>query len=281
MWWSRQYRYLTLFVVFASGAAAGAGSGFVVGLGGEVDTAGGRAVSVFGDYGLGEKTWLTGAAATTQTGGFIDLDTVYFDAGIDHWFDPIGVRVSGAYWGDAELLDSVDVRGTLYLRNDTGSLSVDYERRDFDFTFDSILTDARRTTEFYADGFGLSGRIKATDNSSLFLRGMDYRYSRDINLQESIDILSFFSTSRLSLMNSLLDYRASGGIEMRFGLTSLDLRVETWQTAVDQGRVNSIGLGMLTPVSGATDMEFRFTYDESDNFGSTISFSVFMYYFGI
>ena len=90
-----------------------------------------------------------------------------------------------------------------------------------------------------------------------------------------------FSISRLSLMNSLIDYRASGGVEWRFGLSSVDLRIETWQTAVDQGRVNSIGLGMLTPVSGATDMEFRFAYDESENFGSTISFSFFMYYLGI
>ena len=51
---------------------------------------------------------------------------------------------------------------------------------------------------------------------------MDYRYSRDINLQESIDILSFFSTSRLSLMNSLLDYRASGGME---SMNMIDRRI--------------------------------------------------------
>lgn len=281
MYWSRRYSYLTLLLVLVAGRAAGAGNGYVLGLGGEVDTAGGRAISAFGDYGIGEKTWLTAAAATTQTGGFINLDTVYVDAGIDHWFEPVGIRVSGAYWGDADLLDSVDVKGTLYFRNDQGSLSFDYERRDFDFTFDSILTDARRTTEFYADGVGLSGRLQATERTSLFLRGTGYRYSRDINLQESIDILSFFSTSRLSLMNSLIDYRASGGVEWRFGLRSVDLRIETWQTAVDQGRVNSIGLGMLTPVSGTTDMEFRFAYDESENFGSTLSFSFFMYYFGI
>lgn len=279
MWWSSAS--LILLLVTISGAASGAGNGYVVGLGTDVDTAGGRAVSIFADYGLGENTWLSAGIATAHTGGLVNLDTTYADMGIDHWFDPVGVRASVAYWGDADLLDSVDLRGAFYLRNDRGALSLDYERRDFNFTFDSSLTDVRRTAEFYADGIGLSGRLNATKNLSIFLGGMRYDYSRDINLQERTDILDLFSLSRLSLMNSLLDYRVSGWVERRYGLAAVDLRVETWQTAIDKGRVNSIGLGMLTPVSGATDMEFRFAYDDSENFGSTISFSVFMYYFGL
>lgn len=279
MWLSEQYRYLTLIALVFSGSASG--EGYVLGFGAEFDTAGGRAASMFGDYGVGENTWLSAAAATTQAGGFIDLETVYADVGIDHWFDPVGIRISGAYWGDDDLLDSVDARAAVYIRNDTGSVTLDYERRFFDFTFDSIISDERRTTEFHADGYGLAARLKTSERASVFLRGMSYQYSRDISLQESIDVLRFFSTSRLSLMNSLIDYRVSGGLEWNFGLRLVDIRLEQWQTAVDKGRVNSIGIGMLTPVSAASDMEFRFAYDESDNFGSTVAFSVYLYYFGI
>jgi hypothetical protein len=279
MYWCKRLRYLTaLSALFCGDAMA---EGYVLGLGAESDTAGGRAASVFADLGVAEKTWLSGAAATTQTGGDLGLDTIYVDAGIDHSFDPVGVRIGAAYWGDADILDSVDLRGSVYVSGDLGYLSADYERREFDFTFASILNpDVRRTTEFSADGFGMAGRIKATERTSFSFGGTSYRYSRDINLQPNIDILSALSTSRLSLMNSLIDYRAYVGADLRFGLSSIDLRFEKWQTAIDGGKIDSVGLGVLTPASDRSDLEFRFVYDRSENFGRTISLSAYYYYFG-
>lgn len=255
--------------------------GYALGVGVESDTAGGRAVSAFGDVGVGESTWISAAAATTRTGGSLNLDTVYFDLGLDHSFDPVGIRFAASYWGDDDILDSADLRGTMYLRGKAGYLSIDYERRAFDFTFRSLLNPRQlRTTEFTSDGVGFAGRINASEKVNVFAGGTTYQYSRDLRIQQSIDTLINFSSSRLSLMNSLLDYRGYVGIEWQFGLASVELRAEQWQTAIDGGQVNSFGLGLVTAVSDHGDMEYRFMFDDSEYYGETVSFSIYYYYFG-
>jgi hypothetical protein len=82
-------------------------------------------------------------------------------------------------------------------------------------------------------------------------------------------------------MNSLIDYRVSGGVEFRIGSRSLDLTLSNWQTAVDGGKVRSISVGFLTPSGPASDLELRVAFDESENFGRTIALAVSFYYFGI
>ena len=101
-----------------------------------------------------------------------------------------------------------------------------------------------------------------------------------IQLQENIDVLRVLSVSRLSLINSLVDYRLSGGISVRFGARALDFNVSSWRTELDQGQVNSYGIGLIMPVADFSDLELRFAYDDSENFGSTYVFSVFFYTFG-
>ena len=265
-----------------AGSANAEKSDLILGFGGEADSARGRALVLFGDLGIGEHTWLSATAAGTRTGGFSGgLETLYADIGIDHWFEPVGIRLGGGYWGDEDLLDSNDFHASVYYRNDAMQVSVDYEWRDFDFTFFNDLLPAPRVFEFQGDGYGLSTRFKLTDAVSMSLGGMSYDYSRNINLQPNIDILRRFSTSRLSLMNSLLDYRATLSIDRNFGTRNASFVVEQWQTAIDQGVVNSIGVGLLTPMGEFNDLELRFSYDHSDEFGSTVTLSAFFYFFGI
>jgi hypothetical protein len=254
----------------------------ILGFGGETDTASGRAVAVFADIGVADATWLSATIAGTRTGGFSGgLQTLYADLGFDHWFDPIGFRIGGGYWGDDALLDSNDFRASVYFRNRKTMVSVDYEWRDFDFTIVNDLLPAPRVFEFSSEGYGLSTRFEISDAVSLSLGGMSYGYSRDINLQPNIDVLRRFSTSRLGLMNSLLDYRVTASIDRSFGPRSISLVLEQWQTAIDQGIVNSVGAGILTPMGNLSDLEFRLSFDESDDFGSTLTLSAFFYFFGI
>jgi hypothetical protein len=219
-------------------------------------------------------------AQTTTSGALGGLDTLYADVGVDHWFEPLGIRLGGGYWGNDRILDSNDLRGSVYFKNDALSISADYEHRDFEFTFNSILLPAPRTIGFYADGYGISTRFDASDTVSITLGGMSYSYSRNINLQPNVDLLRIFSTSRLGLMNSLLDYRVSVGIGWSLGLQNIDLRIERWQTSIDQENVDSIGLGITTPAGQSSDMEFRISYDRSRNFGDTLALSVYYYLFG-
>lgn len=279
--YSKCYNLLIFIIFVLSSALTRADQGdYVVGVGAEGDSADGRAVSLFGDFGLGDDTWLSAAGAYTSTQGILGFDATYADLALDHNFDPIGIRLGGAYWGDAALLDSVDLRASVYFRNEHLSISADVERRDFDFTFVSLVTDRENTVSFYANGAGLTSWLELGNRASVYVGGMDYEYSIDIRLQENIDVLRFLSVSRLSLINSLVDYRLHGGLNLRFGDRSLDLNVSNWRTELDQGQVTSFGIGFTMPLDQFSDLELRVAYDDSENFGDTYVFSVFFYTFG-
>jgi hypothetical protein len=260
---------------------AEAGAGYVLGLNAEADNASGRAIAGFIDYGATENTWLSGTVARTNTGGVLGgLETIYLDAAIEQSFGVAGVRAGAAYWGDKDILDSNDLRAAVFFRGKKGSLSLDYEWRDFDFLFTSPFDDRVRTVEFTANGIGAAASLQSSETSRIFVSGMRYDYSREIRLQPEIDVLRLLSSSRLSLMNSLIDYRVSGGVEFRFGNRSLDLTLSNWQTAVDGGKVRSISVGFVTPSGPASDLEFRVAFDESENFGNTFALAVSFYFFG-
>jgi len=255
--------------------------GYILGIGAAADTEDGRAISAFGDFGIGENTWLSATIGATDTEGIAGgFSTTSTDVGIDHYFNPIGIRISGAYWGDSSILDSDDVRASFYYRDDIASFSADYERRNFDFIFGTSLLQDARKAEFHADGWGMTNRIQLSDRITFRLSGMHYGYSRNIRIQPDIDALRFLSASRLSLMNSLIDYRVNAGVEYRFGLRSVDVSAGSWKTAVDQSKVNSYTIGFVTPMTDRTDVEFRLSFDDSENFGNTTALTAYLYYFG-
>lgn len=255
--------------------------GYILGAGVALDTEDAIALTAFGDLAVRDDTWLSATVGTTETeaviGGF---ETTFYDLGIDHYFDPVGIRLVGSYWGDADILDSDDFRVSLYYRDDIASFSANYERRDFDFIFGSILLQTRRKVEFHADGWGMTNRIRFGDSVTFHLGGMFYEYSRRIRIEPDIDVLRFLSASRLSLINSLIDYRVSAGVEYAFGLRSVDVSAGTWKTAVDQSKVDSWSIGFLTPMTDRTDIEFRLSFDDSENFGRTTALTAYLYYFG-
>lgn len=268
---------LAIYLVLAPVVEA---AGYVVGIGAEGDSVEGRAISAFGDFGFGENTWLALAAGVSRTEGFLRTnDTRFVDAGIDHWFKPVGIRLGGSYWGNPDILDSRDIRASIYARGKTGSISLEYEKRYFEFDLQSDALRGR-TAEFRADGWGLNGRVELSEKISFLIGGMAYDYSRNLRLQPDIDLLAYLSSSRLSMINSLIDQRFNAGLEFDFGLKSVDITAGRWQAAMDGSNVDSYSLGFLTPVSDRLDMEIRISRDDSETFGSTTALSVHFYYFG-
>lgn len=256
-------------------------AGFVLGAGIEADSEDGRALTAFGDFEVSDKTWLSGSLSAFEINGPLGKrDTRFADVGLDHFFEPFGVRIGASYWGNSDLLDSLDLKASLYYRSESIMLAADYERRDFDFVVLSDFPLLRRTAEFSANGIGLTSRFPAGENASLHIGGISYDYSRNIRVQPDIDVLRFLSSSRLSMINSLIDYRVSAGAEYRFGLRSVDFSVGRWRTAVDGGTVDSFSMGYLTPFTDRLDAELRFSIDESEYFGRTVAMSVYLYYFG-
>ena len=93
----------------------------------QADAADGIAGVVLGDFAVGEETWLYGGIARSSVELPIrdETETWYGDVGVDHFFDPAGVRFGRAYWGDNSVLDSTDARAAVNFRGSSSRLSFD------------------------------------------------------------------------------------------------------------------------------------------------------------
>jgi hypothetical protein len=273
-----------LFFLIAQGAAAA--EGYIVAVGAEVDTQDSYAFSAFGDLAVGDNTWLSAGAAMSRTDvPESSFDAIDADVQIDHlfepWFEHLGVRLAVAYWGDSDVLDSVDFRSSIYLKYPRFSLSADVERRNYDLVIGPPLLRDSRTAGFSADGVGFAGRLQTGERVSVYAGGMWYDYSRHASLRPRIDELRFLSLSRLILGNGLVDRKSHAGIEVEFGPRILDFSYANWHsTAAQGGNIDSFGVGFLTPLGASSDIEFRLSRDESDAFGNSTVLSVFLYFFG-
>ncbi len=273
-------RWLLLLLLLTSSAHAG--EGYVLGGGLEADTEDGLALSAIGDFGLTENTRLSGAIARNMADLQFrpDIDTWYADLGLDHWWDPVGIRLGLAYWGDNDTLDSTDVNTSLYWRGDSFSIAGDYEFRDFSFLLPATDQFPGRKIGFDANGIGLAARFDITDTVTFGLSGMDYDYSVNLKVDDNRRLLDLLSFSRLSLINSLIDYRAHATLGVDVGKRRWQLDVGAWKGEVDGGTTRSATVRFLNPLSEAADIEFALGMDDSDLYGTVTFLSVFLYFYG-
>jgi len=259
-----------------------AADGYIVGFGIEGDSADGLSASVLTDIAVAKNTWLTAAVAknTVDLPRNDSIDSWYGDLGLDHWFDPVGVRVGVSYWGDSDTLDSKDWRSSVYWRGDKIMIAGDYEYRDFRFDLPSTDFFPGRTARFDANGIGLTTRFNLTPKTSFGVHGMDYDYSVNLRLAQNSGILDLLSFSRLSLINSLVDYRVGVtlGVETAKQYWRLDL--SSTKGEADGGTTRSATLRLLTPMGKGSDIELSLGVDDSDLYGNVTFLSVFLYFYG-
>ena len=272
-------RYAALLLLSTNAWAAG---DYVIAGGVQADSADGIAGVVLGDLAVGEKTWLSAgiARSSVELPARDELETWYGDVGLDHYFDPAGVRLGLAYWGDNSVLDSTDARASLYVRGSSGSLSFDYEFRDLQLELPEFDFIRRRQVNFDAHGYGLGARLDLTDNVDVRFRGMSYDYSINLRLDPNRDIVNLISVTRLSLLNTLVDYRASLSLGIDFGLKRLEFEADQWRGAVEGSITNSYSARFLVPIGRRNDIEFELGFDESENYGEVTVFSVLLYFYG-
>ena len=273
----------SFLLVLLAGNAFAAGNGFMIGGGIESDNEDGLGVSVIGGVGLAENTWLSAglARSSVELSSGRELEALYADAELDHYFDQIGIRIGVAYWGDAEVLESNDWRGSVYWRGDAVMLAAEYEFRDFDFIIPSTNFRTNREIMFDADGIGASARFQLSENTSLHLKGMHYDYSIPFRPVENVDAARLLTVSRLSLINTLVDYRASASLGVDHGLKRWEIDFTTWEGVIDRSRTNSATLRYLMPMSDKTDIEFGLGYDDSELYGDVVFFSLYLYFYGV
>ncbi|HSM32090.1 MAG TPA: hypothetical protein VK854_15440 [Woeseiaceae bacterium] len=276
MSWPRPVALLLL-----SGNCWAAGE-YVIAGGLQADSADGLAAALLGDVAVGEQTWLSAGLARSSVELPIrdELETWYGDVGLDHFFDPAGVRLDLAYWGDNSVLDSRDARASLYFRGGSGSLSLDYEFRDLELELPEFDFIRRQQVNFDANGFGFGARLDLSERVNVRFKGMSYDYSVNLRRDPTRDIVNLISVTRLSLLNTLVDYRASASLGIDFGLKRLEFEFAQWKGAVEGSRTNSYSLRFLAPIGRRNDIEFGFGYDDSENYGEVTVFSVYLYFYG-
>lgn len=279
MSWRNAVAFLTLLLL--AGRAV-AGEGYILGAGLEGDTQDGFAVSLIGELGVAKDTWISAAVARQSAESTLaqDLDTRYADVGIDHWWNPIGIRAGVAYWGDSDTLDSADLRGSAYWRNDRFFISGDYQYRDFTIVLPATDFFESRKAGFGADGVGLSARVEITDTVSFGLSGMDYDYDVNLKLDSNRPLLQLLTFSRLSLINSLVDYRATATLTLDAGKRRWNFEIGSWKGEVDGGTTRSATVSVLNPISDKSDIEFALGVDDSELYGNVTFFSVFLFFYG-
>jgi hypothetical protein len=255
---------------------------YVIAGGLQGDSADGLAAVLLGDLAVGEETWLSAGIARSSVELPVrdELESWYGDVGLDHFFEPAGVRLRLAYWGDNSVLDSRDARASVYFRGGRGSLSFDYEFRDFELELPEAIFIRRRQVSFDANGFGLGARLDLSEDVDIRFKGMSYDYSVNLRLDPNRDIVNLISVTRLSLLNTLVDYRASIALGVDFGLKRLEFEAAQWEGAVAGSRTNSYSVRFLTPIAERNDVEFELGYDDSDNYGEVTFFSVLLYFYG-
>ena len=272
----------SFFLLLFASVSASAADGYMIGGGAESDSEGGLSATLLGGVGLSERTWLSAGIAKSSVDlvSGRKLETLYADVELDHFFDPIGIRVGAAYWGDSDVLESNDWRASMYYRNDTATLSLEYEFRDFDFVIPSPDFLVSRRIMFDADGFGASARINTSENTSLRLRGIKYDYSIPFRPVENVDAASLISVTRLSLVNTLVDHRASVSLSIDQGLKNWDIELSTWENIVDKSRTRSLTVSYLMPMTDKTDIELGIGYDDSELYGDVTFFSLYLFFYG-
>ncbi|MEM7433021.1 MAG: hypothetical protein AAF351_13960 [Pseudomonadota bacterium] len=257
--------------------------GFLVGGGFEVDEEGGLRGGLVAGLELGESTWLSGAASTgsSELGNGDTTDLLYTDIDLDHYFDPIGVRIGAAYWGDPDLLDSVDWRVSAYVRNERIFFGVNYEHRDFDFTIPPADFFAGREFEFTGEGLGATLRLPLGEKASISFDGMKYDYSVNFEPNDAVVAARLLTATRLSLINELIDGRLGVGLGIDVGEHRWELDYATWESALGSIQTDSFTLRFIMPATDRLDLEFSLGFDETE-FGDSVYYaSVYGYFFGV
>lgn len=256
---------------------------FVIGAGIEADSQDSLAFSLLADVAVENNTWLSASIGYSGVDGPLrqDFDYLYADLGVDHFFDPVGIRFGVSYWGDSDLLDSTDIRGSIYSSSGDHSLSINGEYRDFEFDIPPLNLRPQTNVGFDATGLGVSARIGISERVSLRASGMSYEYSREFNLGDDaaavVDLLTF---SRLSVLSSLVDWRAGAGIGVDVGLRRWQVDVSKWRGIVDRSNNVGVTISFLTPMTNRTDLEISLGYDDSDLYGEVTFLSAFVYFYG-
>ena len=263
---------------------AAPGSLWAVGLGAQVDEDSSDSVLATVNWGVTRSTWLLFSAARSRSPAErADISAQSLVAGVDHRFGLVGVTFQVERWGDSDVLESDELRGSFYIQQERLRIALNHERRDIDIPF--TLTGplggtVRRTAQLSADSFGLSVRVQPAERWQLYFEATEHDYERDLALLPRIDRLNLLSTSALTLANSFVDHERMLGFERELGRTLLNVSFREDRSAIDGSKLETIEAGVLWPISRRIDVEVNLGSGRSDLVDSGLYGGVLLLIYG-
>ena len=243
---------------------------WMLGLGAQVDEE--ESDSLLGTLyvGVGSSTWLTfvaGQSSSPADRADIDADTLAI--GVDHRFEQVGFTVEAERWGDSDALETENFSGSVYFDRERWRVGLGYRTRDIEIPF--TLTGplggtVRRSQQVSADSISVDARFALAERWQLSLGLAEHDYERDLNVLPRIANLNLLSTSTLTLANSFLDHERYIAVDREFGQVSLNVRVATDRSAIDDSKFDTREAAVLFPIGDRVDLEVNVGNGKSDFF---------------
>ena len=257
---------------------------WALGLGSQLDAEGSSSTVASVDIAASKTTWLRASGSVgSSPSSRGDIQTRTLSVGIDQGFRPIGLTLDLQRWGDPDLVESNDIKASLYFRGDVFTAALLAERRDFDITFSVTGPGGdvfSRTVGFTGDGWGLRLSAKPNERWRVFASGRKYDYSANLAALPRIQLVDFLFSSTLTLANSLVDHEISAGVERSFGNRALSLTYARDRSAVDRTFLESLDVGLLFPVGKRVDLELSFGVSDSQDFGGETFGGIYLFIYG-
>jgi hypothetical protein len=260
------------------------GPPWALGLGAQLDVHGSASTVASFDIAATKTTWLRASGALgSSPNDRGDIQTTTLSAGFDQSFGPMGLTLDFQRWGDPDLIESDDIKASIYFRGSALTVALLAERREFDVTF-SVTGPAgevfSRTVGFKGDGWGLRLMAKPSERWRFFAAGRKYDYSANLAALPRIQLVDFLFSSTLTLANSLVEFETSVGVERSFGDRSLSLTYARDRSAVDRTYLESLDIGFLFPVSKRVDLELSLGISDSQDFGGETFGGIYLFFYG-
>ena len=243
---------------------------WMLGLGAQVDDE--ESDSLLGTLyvGVGSSTWLTlvaGQSSSPADRADIDADTLAI--GVDHRFEQVGFTVEVERWGDSDALETEDFSGSVYFDRERWRVGLGFRTRDIEIPFTQtgpLGGTVRRSQQVSADSISVDARFALAERWKLYLGLAEHDYERDLNVLPRIANLNLLSTSTLTLANSFLDHERYIAVDREFGQVSLNVRVATDRSAIDDSKFDTREAAVLFPIGDRVDLEVNVGNGKSDFF---------------
>jgi hypothetical protein len=247
---------------------------WMLGLGAQVDED--ESDSLLGTLyvGVGASTWLTfiaGRSSSPADRADIEADTLAI--GVDHKFEDVGFTLEAERWGDSGALETQDWSGSVYFDRDGWRIGLGYETRDIEIPFTvtgPLGGTLQRTAQVSGDSVSVDARIALAERWQLYLGLAEHDYERNLALLPRIATFNLLSTSTLTLANSFLDHERYVAIERRFGEVSLNVRLATDRSAVDDSKFDTREAAVLFPIGSRVDLEVNIGSGRSELFDAGV-----------